>query len=106
MSIVSIVLLGALGLKVFWNLTLPYSLRRAARKVNDGEQGTSLMLSVEWLLLALIAGSAGLSSGDSWLDDPKRVSLISLGLILGSYLHFGLASVTLGAFDSRNRPAK
>ncbi len=93
------IILGLLGMKLLYNLTVPYQLLRK----QDETAGISVMVVVEWLLLivALIL---------SFIINPEAAQLklwtlagIGVSAILATYVHFALIMVLGGWFVVRKK---
>ena len=75
MTFILYVLLGLFGLKILWNLCVPYeSAWKMARGGRRRSEGITLMPGVEIGLLILASGVAGLSGGRRWLESLKMFS--------------------------------
>lgn len=105
MKIAQILLAFLFGAKIAWNLCVPYALGIRARR--GDRRGTSLMPYLEWALLAVCTGVSSVASGSGWYDDPGTVGLVGSAVIIGSYVHFVLASALVVAvgrlFDAVRR---
>lgn len=76
---------GLCGVKVLWNLMVPYVL--AVRAYRSGSlKGISLMPMVELVLLAASVGLA-VPMGAAWPWSPLAILAIGGTIVLGSYIH-------------------
>jgi hypothetical protein len=98
MTIVVHILLGLLGLKCVYNLTVPYALLRK----EDGK-GISFMPYLELLLLVLAVAASFLVSAGSWTSQPKVVGIVAGGLVVGSYIHFVIVMAVGGWLLSQKK---
>ena len=104
MTIILYILVGLFGLKILWNLAIPYEL--ALRKTNKGGRkisGISIVPLVEIGLLLLAAGAAALSAKQGWLQSPKNIVIWGLLAIGASYVHLVIAGMVMGWIVSHKR---
>lgn len=94
-----------LGLKILWNLSVPYDLhwRAVGRSSRPASAGISMMPLVDVVLLAAAVGSAVIG-GDDERCRPLAVGVLGMLAVAGSYLHLLLASMLLGWLRRARRP--
>lgn len=83
MFIAGIVFSVMLGIKIVWNITVPYTLLYRARTGNGASSSISLIPIVDVTLLILIT-IAGLVAARFWLP------IVSLCSVTLSYVHLGV----------------
>jgi hypothetical protein len=90
------------GLKILWNLIVPYELaRRAWKGAGPRTSGISIMPLLEISLLLLAIGAAAWSGGGGWFHSPKDVALWGGLVVIISYVHLLIASRVAGWVVSR-----
>lgn len=107
MSIVFWLVATLFCLKIGWNFLTPYVMavqlfRTDATKTNS----VSLAIAVEFLLWVIALVVSTIASDATWLLRPKQVALYGVALIIASYVHFILASVTAGWLASKLKRSK
>lgn len=100
-------ILGLLGLKILWNLTLPY--RMALMLLRSNEQRTSritFMTFVEIILLLCAIATAWIFNGGDGNLSPQKIALWGIVAIVGSYIHLIIAGMIAGWIVSRIKQRK
>lgn len=97
MRFIIYVLCGLFALKIVYNLTVPYTLLRCKKD----EEGISTMPYVEAFLLLLAVILALFVDGNDFLLHAGKLSLVGIGLIVASYLHFVVVAMIGGWIISK-----
>ncbi len=106
-TIILYILLGLFGLKLLWNLTIPYELAwRGLRCAGQKSSGITIMPFVEIGLWMLTIGAAALSDGRNWLQSPKNVAVWGGLAIVISYVHLVIAGMIAGWIVSLLKKAR
>ena len=98
---------GLFGLKLLWNLVLPYSLAFEPLTEGRGSRGTSLMPYVEAVLLLIGVALAALRGGTTVGMSVLRIGLIGMAAVVATYVHMAVAATIMGWLvrnRSRGRP--
>ena len=91
------ILLGLFGLKILWNLTIPYDLAwRGLRSAGQKTSSITFMTFVEVCLLLLAIGAAALSDGQNWFQSPKNIAIWGGLAIVASYVHLVVVGMIAG----------
>ena len=101
MAIVVYILLALLALKCLYNLTIPYTL--LGKMSRDDKGGISFMPYVDAFLLVMGIALSFFAGGNSFVSDPKKVTLYGLGAVAASYLHLVLVMIVGGWLLSRKK---
>ena len=92
MIVVLYIALGMLGIKLLYNIVVPYQLLWK----QDENLGVSTMLVVEWVLLGIAVLLSGLMEPDTdWLQFWPLLG-IGIGAIVATYLNFVLTMLIGG----------
>lgn len=86
-----------LGIKLLYNLSVPYQL--LARQ--DENKGISVMVIVEWILLALALVLSFWFKPDSSFLQFRSLLIVGAGSIAATYLHFVAVMLVGGWLSSR-----
>lgn len=97
MSILLYILLVLLGLKLTYNLAVPYQLLWK----QDEKAGVSIMVAVEWLLLVLALVVSIIARPETDILKFWSLLIIGAGAIITSYFHFALVMMIGGWLISR-----
>ncbi len=95
--IVVSLLVIVVGLKVIWNLFLPYGMIRL--KEGQGVSTFPLIEFIPFVIAVLIAWAAGLTG---WFS-PKSISVKGFALIALSYVHFIVVLMVVGYARSKRK---
>lgn len=91
------VLLSLFGLKILWNLTLPYKMAWMLLKcAGQRTSKVTFMTFVEIGLLLLAIGTAALSDGRNWFHSPRNIAVWGGAAIAISYIHLVIMGMALG----------
>jgi len=101
MSIIIYILLALLALKCLYNLTIPYTL--LGKMSRDDKGGISFMPYLEAILIVMVIALSFSVGGDSFVSDPKKITLYGLGAVAASYLHLVLVMIVGGWLLSRKK---
>jgi hypothetical protein len=97
MNILLIILLGLAGLKVGWNLLIPYALGMEAIKKKQPKTGAiSLAPAVEIILLLAAWGCSFVVSESSQWISPGQLLLWGGSFVVISYIHLIIAGIAVG----------
>lgn len=101
LEIIQIVILGLAGLKIVWNLLVPYALALQLLKSEaERSKSTSVMPYLEIGLVCLAVLIAAIIPGSQWFQSAGKVALIGFGLIAASFIHFIVIGMLGGALAS------
>lgn len=101
LEIIQIVVLGLVGLKIAWNLLVPYALAWQLLKSGaERSESTSVMPYVEIGLMCIAVLIAAIIPGSQWFQSAGKVALIGFGLIAASWIHFFVIGMLGGALAS------
>jgi len=101
LEIVQIVVLGLVGLKVVWNLLVPYALAWQLLKSGaERSESTSVMPYVEIGLVCIAVLIAAIIPGSKWFQSAGKVAWIGFGLIAASFIHLIVIGMLAGALAS------
>ena len=101
MTIIIWILLALLGLKLIWNLGVPFVLlKRLWADPKEPPSGISMSTLVEVALLVLATIAAALSGGSGYLSQPLFILLWGSIAIVVTYIHIAVVGALGGWFIS------
>jgi Kef-type K+ transport system membrane component KefB len=84
-------------MKILWNILTPFVLvRRRLVTTSDKPTAISMAPFVEIVLWLLLVFLSFFSTGSGLLHSPKKVALLGLVMIVGSYVVFAVLGIALG----------
>lgn len=107
MNSILVVVLTLYGLKIAWNLALPYILAwQTLRAEPKNAHSVSLMPDLEIGLLLLAVFLCGVGPESTRLCSPWHLAIAGSALIASSYLHLRVVGAALGWMVSRARKSE
>lgn len=101
LDIVQIFVLGLAGLKIVWNLLVPYSMVWQLLKPGaERSDSVSMMQYLEIGLVCIAVLIAAIIPGAHWFQSAGKVALIGFGVIAASWIHFFVVGMLGGALAS------
>lgn len=101
LDIVQIFVLGLAGLKIVWNLLVPYSMVWQLLKLGvQKSDSVSVMQYFEIGLVCIAVLIAAIIPGSQWFQSAGKVALIGFGSIAASWIHFFVIGMLGGAVAS------
>ena len=101
LEIIQIIVLGLVGLKIVWNLLVPYAL--AWQLLKPGAQRSDSVSMMQYLEIGLVCIAvlvAAIIPGSQWFQSAGKVALICFGSIAASWIHFFVIGMLGGALAS------